>query len=948
MFALSSGLLLSLLLPLQDGGASPVAVKNAQAARAITTEFGLDHWAEKLIDRSLAEAKTPDDKSELLLARCDVLRLNARRKVNDNDKLPALGAAGEAYVDFLEAGSGSDRETQAQSNLGMLANEYGDTLVRMIENGSIGANRDDAVATAETIFKSSLKGMNSVIDWWESLEDDDPDKIANEFRLYYPTVYNRALVYLYWAQLYPAGSLERDQRAKQATDYLEDFAIAAPFLPSQRAYKSLADCYRVLGQLEDSFDYYEYVSGNIKELIEQEGPNLDPAFVEQLNGTIQEADAGMLKMLRESGQIALFWETYEGFLDWVDEERIELSRAGYELQLMVAAQMVDEGRAGEAIALADDVAKANERSTLRLRANSVMGTAIAIAPPDADIPLDILYGSAEGAYYQKDYAAAVDGFRLLIPRLAGSRQADEFGAKAYYFLGLSWANLRQPMLAAVTHQIGYYDFPDDEEYALKNVQKWQKAAETFFTRNNSDKVLQDFNDEATAILIELDGGGTDIQWNQGKNLNKLAKQEASKNSKAKPGSAEAKKVIAAYGNAVRAYLDVPVDSSNYEKALLAILICEYESIRFDPTATDRSLTAIANYQAYVADAANAPKDPRQRKVRRESEPQGVFYLGRTYREMAKAGDASAWPKVLETYEGMLERFPDQPELGYAGMSYRVEALVRMGDPEAAEAEYQTMLAIPATSSRLAIASFSLYMHFRAATDDPNLAVDQIGAMRLKQAEYLSAYNAYSTNKRWSNLLGEADLWSQVGDFEQAAALYQTVLDKYSTAKDFSDAFAFKTQIGLVEALLQLRRLGEAVPLVDAMYEVRPKNLRVRIAVVKVKAGFLIWDGRQILEVPGEGTPEALALASEMASDLINAAKHEASKQDPPLNPFNFAPWWEAKLMQAYVLYQRGKTIPEDLGKHKKLVASLQKQAPDLGESVSGKRMSQSLLWLLNR
>ncbi|MGB0953926.1 MAG: hypothetical protein ACPG31_11935 [Planctomycetota bacterium] len=949
MFALSSGLLLSLLLPLQDGGASPVAVKNAQAARAITTEFGLDHWAEKLIDRSLAEAKTPDDKSELLLARCDVLRLNARRKVNDNDKLPALGAAGEAYVEFLAAGPGSDRETQAQSNLGMLANEYGDTLVRMIETGTIGANRDDAVATAETIFKSSLKGMNSVITWWETLEDDDPEKIATEFRLYYPTVYNRALVYLYWAQLYPAGSLERDQRAKQATEYLENFAIQAPFLPSQRAYKSLADCYRVLGELEDSFDYYEYVSSNIKELILDEGPDLDPAFIEQLNNTVQDSDAGMLKMLRESGQIALFWETYEKFLDWVDEERIDLSRSGYELQLMVAAQMVEEGRAGEAIALADEVAKANERSTLRLRANTVMGTAIAIAPPDADIPLDILYGSAEGAYYQKDYAAAVDGFRLLIPRLAGSQQADEFGARAYYFLGLSWANLKQPMLAAVTHQIGYYDFPDEEnEYALKNVQKWQKAAESFFTRNNTDTVLQAFNDEATAILIDLDGQGSDVQWNQGKNLNKLAKQEASKNSKAKPGTPEAKKVVAAYGNAVRAYQAVPVESANYEKALLAILICEYESIRFDPTATDRSLSAIADYQGYVADAANAPKDPRQRKVRRESEPQGVFYLGRTYRELAKAGDASAWPKVLETYEGMLERFPDQPELAYAGMSYRVEAMVRMGDVEGAEAEYAAMLAIPATSSRLAIASFSLYLHYKAATEDPNLPVDQIGPNRLKQAEYLSAYNAYSTTKRWSNLLGEADLWSQVGDFEQAAVLYQTVLDKYSSAAGFSEAFAFKTQIGLVEALLQLRRLGEAVPLVDAMHESRPKNLRVRIAVVKVKAGFLIWDGRQILEVPGEGTPEALALASEMASDLINAAKHEAGQQDPPLNYFNYGPWWEAKLMQAYVLFQRGKTIPEDLGKHKRLVSSLQKQAPDLGESVSGKRMSQSLLWLLNR
>ncbi len=286
MFALSSGFLLSILLPFQGGGASPVALKNAEAARAITIEFGLDYWAGKLIDRALAEAKTADDKSELLLARCDVLRLTANRRVNDKERLPALGKAGEAYVTFLDSSPGADRVTKAQTNLGILANQYGSTLVRMIENDVIGKEREEAVQTAETIFKRALKGMNSIIDWWEALPDDNPQKNLNQFTVYYPTVFNRALVYLYWAQLYPAGSVERNQRAKQAIAYLEEFAIGAPFLPSQRAYKALADCYHVLGQLEDAYDYYDYVSSNVKELLSQE-TDLDPAFVEQLHDTIQ-------------------------------------------------------------------------------------------------------------------------------------------------------------------------------------------------------------------------------------------------------------------------------------------------------------------------------------------------------------------------------------------------------------------------------------------------------------------------------------------------------------------------------------------------------------------------------------------------------------------------------------------------------------------------------------
>jgi len=944
MIALSSVLLLSLLVPFQQGGASTMARKNAEAARAINREFGLDLWAEKLITRSLAEAKSADDKAELLLARCDVLLHTASVKVNDNEKLPALGEAGEAYVTYLGTSPGGDLATTAQSNLGAVASQYGITLVRMIENGSIdGAERDAAVVTAESIFKTSLKGMNSIIDWWQALPTGNAQKNLSQFNLYYPSVFNRALVYLYWAQLYPAGSLERDQRAKQAIGYFEEFAIGAPFLPSQRAYKSLADCYRVLGQNEDAFDYYEYVTDNTKDLIEQEGGDLGPAFIEQLHDVIQSADFGMLQMLQSTGQTDLFWSTVDNFNSWVDEERVEITRSGFELSLVIAQQMIEEGRIGEAISLAEEVAKANERSTLRLRANSVMGAAIALAPPGADIPLDVLFGSAEGAYFQKDYPAAIDGFRMLIPRLAGSRQADEYGGKAYYLLGICWTRSGQPLLAAVTHQIGYEDYPDDEEYAVKNAKKWQAQTSSFFKRASEDPEIQKWNDAAIEAVVITDGGGNDLEWGQAKTMNSLAQKAASKNSKAKPGSAEAMAAVTAYAKAVTAYSKVKPESKYYEKALLKKAICEYESIRFDPSASSRALEALNFYLTdYVGNPANDPKDGAQRRARRDTEPEAVSYLGRTYRAMAKAGDERAWQNVIDTFAGMHERFEGQKDLGDIAMAYRAEAFVRQGKIEEAEAEYQAMLEASANPGRLAIACFSLFMHFKTAeTND----VDMILANRKSEAEYLSAYNTFSPNKRWTNLLGEADLWMTLGDYEKSATLFQLVMDKYSTGKDFTDAFRFKTQIGLVESLLQLRRTGEAIPLVDKLYEQSPKNLRVRSAVVKVKAGFLVYNGSQVLEVPGEGTPEALELAATMASELIKVAKFEADREQ--INPYAYAPWWEAKLNQGYVLYQQGKADPAQAGKHVKMVSSLQRQDPDLGEPVAGKRMSQSLLWLLN-
>lgn len=943
MLALSSGLLLS-LLALPQSGADNMALKNAEAARAITEEFSLDHWSEKLLERSLAEVTSPEGKSELLLARCDVLRLKARRKINDNERLPALGAAGTAYVEFLGSDPGAERKVLAQKNLGALSKMYGETLVRLIEAGEI-ANEDRAAATttAEAIFKTALSGMNTVINDWDALDDDDDEKNLTRFSVYFPTVFNRAMVYLYWAQLHEPGSLERDQRANQAIDALGDFALGAPFLQSQLAYKAMADCYVALGDYEDSADYFEYVMNNITQLLEESGSDLDALYLDLLNDVVQETNHGMMKMLQLTGEIARFWETYDTMMAWLEEERIDPGRPGYQAMLTAANQLIQDGRAIEAIELSARVADENQNSPLRLRANSVMGKAIAQAPPGADIPLDVLYGAAEGAFYQKEYADAVDGFRLLIPRLAGSRDADKFGAHAYYLLGLCWAKLDMPLLSAVTHQVGVQDYGDDDDWALKNAKKWQVLATRFYNLDTTDNVLKAFNDTAVEEVVIRDGGGDDLIFKQAKQSHALAKTAL----RAKKESAELKRL---YAKAISGYQAVPRDSSNFEKALLGAAICENESIAFDSNAAHRALLLLQDYlDNYITDPNNAPQDPRQRKIRSESEPTAVFYLGHTFRALAKAGDASKWQDVLDTYEGMVDKYPDQPDLTHAGMSYRVEAFLKLMQSSGAISEYEAMLALPAGKSRLSIAAFYIYQAYSGfvATADPDMELDDLWALKLEQAKYLSDYNRYSRSPRLSNLVIEADLWSTLGDYGKSAVLFQRVMDDYSKDPSYSAAMHFKVRIGLVESLLQIRQLGTAVPLVEELTAEKPKNLRVMIAVVKVKAGFLIYENGKVIEVPGEGTTEALELASTMANTLVKLAKSNAGKEDPPVNYFRFGPWWEAKLMFGYVLYQRNLNNPADSGKHKKAVESLQKQAPQLGENVLGKRMSESLRWLLN-
>ena len=948
-----TGITLCLMFALpQQGGSDLLASKNADAARAITAEFGLDYWSGKLVERSLASATSADGKSDLLLARCDVLRMVAGRKLDELERLFSLGEAGEAYSTYLDSSPSSSRATKAQSNLGTLAFIYGQTLIQLINSGGIGG--DDLVKAseqAERIFKAALSGMNSVISWWENLSADDPEKASAEYTDYLPSVYNRALVYRYWSELHEEGSLDRGQKAEKAIDLLSEFALGAPFLPQQRAYSALADCFAVIGKYEDAADYYMYVTEQVTDLIAQEGNNLAPSYIAQLQDASQESMLGMAKMYQRSNELVRFWDTYNNFEAWVVNNEVTVSRMGFTLRLSAAKQMTVEGRSAEAIVLASAVAAANERNMLRLQANSVMGRAILLAPADADISLDILYSSAEGAYFQKRFADAVDGFRLLVPRLNAS--SEDIGAKAYYYLGLSWSKQGESLLAMVSHQVGYQSYPEHEDYALKNAEKWQKAAEKLSIDNPSDGILREFSNEATVAVQVLGGGGDNLEWNQAKQLLKLAKSSARAANGTELGSAESRKVATAYQRAIESLLTIPPDNSYHELALVARGIAEYDASEFDATAVARSIKHLSNYvNNYITDEANDPKDPLQRKVRKDKEPEAVFYLG-----LAQRRDGNSIG-VLSSFENFLDRYPSQQSLSFATMTYRIEAFILLNDIDGAIAEYEAMHEVEASGARISIGSYYIYKYFNNISSTADLSDPQPLAL-LQEAKYLHDFNHYSSSPRWQNLIGEADLLSRIGNNVDASKMYALVLNKHASASDFTAAFRFKAEIGYVDSMLEQGQIGRAVVIIDSLLESRPKNLRVKTAAVKVKAGFLLYDPSktrlrdQIRVIPGELSPEALATASELAQDIVKVATFQANSfvaadPDNSGNKYYYPEWWEAQVTQAFVMYQRHRTNPADVGKHITFVKTLSLQAPNLGKNVAGPRVAASLKWILSQ
>ena len=952
----TAGLLLGAFLPLQEGQGNEQVRRTADAARAIAREFGLANWSDRLIERGLAATTDAEDRSTLLLARCDVLRTESNREVDLRKRLDRRADAGRAFVDYMATGPGARNLYDARIALAEITYAFGADLESLFGSGTLGEEeRATLRADAEAIFTPALQGMNAVLSWFEGLTD--PDEIDAARPVYNLLSFYRALTFLNWARLYPPGSLERDQYAGNALSSLESFALGAPPVPAMLAYKHIADTYAVLGQTQDAEDYYQYVIDSaVPDDINEMFPDAPQIFLDdmrdRLQGAVQDAYLGMLQMFQESGQLGRVEDTLETFATFIDQQRPLRNESGWRIELLQADGMIEAGRVAEAVEVADEVARENDRSLLRLEANAVMGRAIAAAPPDAAIPLDILFQAAEGAYYSKEYWDAVNGFRELIPRLANSPQADEFGGRAYYLLGASWNQLGFPMLAGLAYELGAVEYGAvDEEYGELNAKAWVTRSDAMLRAVPGDTWSAEWNNRAIETLTALTGNAPGrARWRQAESQHKTGAALAEAARASGPGTPDAVKALAALQSARAAYAEIPSDDPQYyEQALVEIGICEFESMPFDPAAGERALAAFRFYlETYLPDPAHTPSDNVGRKYREEKEPLAVFYLARTHRALARSGEDpdTHWRAVIDSLEGFAERFPRQVPLAAAGITYRIDAFVALIEIDAAEQDYLALKALNAGERYTAGAAYRLYSYFET------LGVEG----ERKAAQYLGEMNANNGRPQWGSLLREGGLRLAIGEPGRAEQLYSQVLDNFSS--ELSENQLLSTRMSLVDALLEQRKVGLAVPIIEEVYAVKPNRRDVKQAVVKVKLGFLLYENEQVIEVPGEASdttdPEAAAAALKLATDeigvLLQLAQAEAAQLETPVSYFEYAPWWQAKLSQGYMLLLKGRIDASSSGEHVRLVESLQFQAPNLGANVpgAGERVAKCFQWLLTQ
>lgn len=928
-----------LIAPTQDPAGDAGVRRESAFARALAYEFRFTDLSEVVLDGALTRADGLD-RSRLLLDRCDIRKLAAAGAQDSASKVDALQHAGVAYQEFLASSPPASLANEARVSLGELAYDFGSTLGLLFETAPPPPDQRKAlIANAEVLFRSTLQGLNEVISMWEQMDSESQD--STRYRTYFPSMFYKSMVFYHWAALYPAGSIDRNTHSTQAISSLEQFALLSG--DNSRAgfmgYKHMADVYAMRGEGEMAEAFYEHVLTNC---LSRDG-DYSAGERDGRERVVQDAYLSYLRYRLELGQLKLAAQLGENFQRWVKEEGIFLKDPGYRTMLKLAQLAIQDGDAGEAISIAQMVATENPQSILRLEANQVMAEAIESAPSDAGIDLKVLYAAAEGAFLSKKFDESLPLFLMLLPRLEGSRQADEFGAKTYYYLGRAYGYLDRELESAVCYEQGFTLYPSDEDFAPKLADLWLKAATRFRDKASGDADLNAFYTGAIEAVKATSAAPDQAIWGDAEGKYERAKEICKVADGKGAVSPEAISALDALDEAKRAYRSIQRGSRYFERAMIKQALCDYRGGTWDPARWELSFKGFNDYlEVYIQDPENAPADAVARKARVEEAARADYYRGRIRFEEAVAGDESAWQKVLTQFDGYIGRHPDQAKsYGVDTLLRSIQALIALGRIDAAIAKFEEVSSGDYGDGSVASAANALFSYYfdlsEKSADDAQRSAKQAAA------NYLYIFNQRNDRPSWSYRVREGRLRAEIGEPATAAKIFEDVLSRFT----LEGSNEFFVQMDLVDAYLAQDKTGAARPIIDAILDPRTKkNPRVLEAAVKVYAGWAeVREGR-VVEILGVNTPEAFNEAAEMNTTLQQIAEKQADDQG--VNRYRYPPYIQARLQYAYLLYRWGLVAPDRAGKHLDLVNSFERLVPDFGAEVCGEDVPRIFRWLQTR
>jgi tetratricopeptide (TPR) repeat protein len=834
-------------------------------ARGLAAEWQFVDLAQGVLDGLAAGSLSADQKEQVELARCDVFAAAARSQRDAGKREELYQTALSAYQGFLGSHRGSALASEAKRLYVDLGVEYGMVMQELL--AGLGGEQAQKVrdALADRV-KDLASFANDLLLEMPSAKQQSEAELVERYKL----MYARGNLLLILGKSLPDGAYELET----AESVLDDLVFAAGSETGfgLNAYHLLGRVAEARGQIQDAVDYYDYVLAAVipeeadvwAEIkgAESKGQldtrwlyfekNAGPIIEARLRlGDAQAAAATGLRFYNLLNAEGFNLGRPDGYLATLAAARALLAAGGQVGGSVAAGDLAwyaDEGALEEAkvqkrnrrtavelaLQLAGRVNQDNRGNLLQVRAQQLIAEAINL--PGVIVTPEILFEAAQGAYNAQEYDQAMAGMRRVMAALETDADRKLYMPKVLWHLGSSLRRQDRLLEAAMAYRDGLSLWRGDEEWDPKNADGFYVAMNALRREAKGDASIEGLFRESEVLKASLgEGSADDILWRQ----------------------ADREYTAENFRGAREAFGKLPEDSKYREKALVRSAVCAYRLKQ-----TEEARAVLEDYeQRFLADPRNQLRsgDTTKLRFRQEARAEARYILGQIAR------DAGDWNRVLELYASFDKDFGGQDSLISAVQYYRVEAQIRLGNRDQADALLEALASKYPDESLTGSAAKLVYNDYVGRAQGLDQATPEYKDLAGRMAKTLSLSNRLSAQPEFGALRSEANLWFDLSQTEKALALFERIVREHG---DSGDQNVQKLMVSNVfprqaECLMSLRRVPEAFAILNSLVDdpdqrggrsVAPSTVALYARAV---VGWIEGDPASPTLVPGVGGEQPL-------------------------------------------------------------------------------------------
>lgn len=921
------------------------AREELEFARGLAADWGFVDLAQKVVLDLEARGVSERIEQELGLAKCSIYFAGA--KANPDNREALLKQALEAYQDFVERNSFSVLLPQAESELIGVASYYSRYLRTELED-AVGEEAERLRTEMMDVLDTAINKTGDLVAGLQAIPTDT--RSATEERQLYELLFNRGEMLLEMAKIQEDGSYSFESSQTAFEQLVDEAGENSPW--GLRGFIGIGDNLVAQGLYEDAAAFYEFV---VDLAIPRDQQAWDDAKAENAMTLdeiqqrflfVQMATGGLVEAYANSGdaESAARWGMHF-YRVWKKEGLSLVQPVGHLSLLEVARTLVDAGgviggnpATGEArwystddeaakdypakrdrrpavdmaLSMAQTVNAENRGNTLQLRAQAVISEII--ERPGIQVDPETLFEAAQGSYYERDYLAAIDGFKRVLASLQGHDEAKqlEIGPKTLNHLGRSFQSLSRDLEAAVVFREAVkpeYQGRFDPEFGQRNASRYYEAMRAVRSQTASqDELVEAWWRDAENWAQELtDDLGAEVEF---RNAYEAYRDQD-------------------YEKAREGFLKVEPSADSYEKGMVFVGVSEYQLGNLE--AAEQVFDTYIN--KFLKDPVNAVNDPRREARRSEAEATAWFYWGLVEYKQAEAG--GDWQAVVDKLGDFHQRFPDQTSFAPAALYRAMIAETKQGDNKAARTIYETMLEVFGDSQWTGQASTDFYQILKAqqeAAEDPEAK----RALLVEMAEALEVLNSTSQSPSFTNMRAESRHWMELGEWAKAEALLRKLVTQFG-ASQAADVEKYVVP-DLGEALMRQYKVQEAADTLAPLVEAKTANRNTARLYALCLVGWLDHteeNGKLVIkQVKGVGGPEGFSTGTDILNQITEAS--EKWEQD----------WYGLKLELIYGYHQwgalDGKKLETARGQIDFLITNL---GPQFQHEKISEPLRQKFLWL---